>query len=113
MSNLQTIARRCPIMGKALAIQSVKSNKIGLAAVAGLGAVRSIHNKVSEGKARLHTSRPHEARAVDDSLFGRDKGMCLYVVEIYPTSLTTIRSPLQSTKARPPTSHSAQRQIQL
>jgi len=75
MSNLQTIARRCPIMGKAMAHQSAKSGKIGLGGVAAIGAVRAFTNKPSAGKARLHTSRTHAARAVEDTLFGRDNGM--------------------------------------
>ena len=74
MSNLQTIARRCPIMGKALAVQTAKSGKVGLGGVAALGAIRAFSGKVSTGKARLHTSRPHEARAVEDTLFGRENG---------------------------------------
>ena len=76
MSNLQTIARRCPIMGKALIVQSAKAGKVGFGGgVAGLGAVRSISGKVNSGKARIHTSRPKEARAVEDTLFGREKGI--------------------------------------
>ncbi|TAQ89751.1 hypothetical protein B7494_g1923 [Chlorociboria aeruginascens] len=46
MSNLQTIARRCPIMGKALAVQTAKSAKMGLGGVAGLGAIRAFSGKV-------------------------------------------------------------------
>ncbi|KAL2075038.1 hypothetical protein VTL71DRAFT_8818 [Oculimacula yallundae] len=72
MSNLQTIARRCPIMGKALAVQTAKSSKVGLGGVAALGAIRAFSGKVSSGKAKLHTSRSHEARALDDTLFGRE-----------------------------------------
>jgi 5-aminolevulinate synthase len=74
MSNLQTIARRCPVMGHALAIQSAKSGKVGLGAVAALGAVRAFSGKVGSGKARLHTSRPNEARAVEAGLFGNENG---------------------------------------
>ncbi|KAL3419384.1 5-aminolevulinate mitochondrial precursor [Phlyctema vagabunda] len=73
MSNLQTIARRCPIMGKALAIQTAKTGKIGLGGVAALGAIRAFSGKVSSGKARLHTSRSHEARPVETPLFSHDK----------------------------------------
>ncbi|CZT50591.1 5-aminolevulinate synthase, mitochondrial precursor [Rhynchosporium secalis] len=72
MSNLQTIARRCPIMGKALAVQTAKSTKVGLGGVAALGAVRAFSGKVASGKAKLHTSRTNDARAVDDTLFGRE-----------------------------------------
>ncbi|KAN0115442.1 mitochondrial putative 5-aminolevulinate synthase [Hyaloscypha variabilis] len=73
MSNLQTIARRCPIMGKALAVQTAKSGKVGLGGVAALGAIRAYSGKAGTGKARLHTSHHREARAVEDTLFGREK----------------------------------------
>ncbi|KAK2625972.1 hypothetical protein QTJ16_004234 [Diplocarpon rosae] len=69
MTNLQTIARRCPIMGKALAVQTAKSSMGGVAA---LGVVRAYSGKACSGKAKLHTSRSHEARAVEDTLFSRD-----------------------------------------
>ena len=62
-------------MGKALAIQTAKSRNVGLGAVAALGALRAFSGKVNSGKARLHTTRPHEARAVEDTIFGREKGM--------------------------------------
>jgi 5-aminolevulinate synthase len=75
MSNLQTIARRCPIMGKALAVQTAKSGKVGLGGVATLGAIRAFSGKAGTGKARLHTSHYREARAVEDTLFGREKGV--------------------------------------
>ncbi|KAG0652347.1 Delta-aminolevulinate synthase [Hyphodiscus hymeniophilus] len=72
MSNLQTIARRCPIMGKALAVQTAKTGKVGLGGVAALGAIRAFSGKVNSGKAKLHTSRSHEARAVENGLFVPD-----------------------------------------
>jgi 5-aminolevulinate synthase len=72
MSNLQTIARRCPVMGKALAVQSAKSGKMGLGGVAAIGAMRTFAGKT--GRARLHTSRAHEARPMEDTIFGREKG---------------------------------------
>jgi 5-aminolevulinate synthase len=74
MSNLQTIARRCPVMGKALAVQTAKSGKVGLGGVAALRAIRAFSGQVNSGKAKLHTSRSCEARAVDDGLFVREKG---------------------------------------
>jgi 5-aminolevulinate synthase len=72
MSNLQTIARRCPIMGKALAVQTAKTGKMGLGSAA---AVRAFSGKVNSGKAKLHTSRAQEARAVE-GIFVNEKGMC-------------------------------------
>ncbi|KAJ8065596.1 hypothetical protein OCU04_006272 [Sclerotinia nivalis] len=72
MSNLQTIAGRCPVMGKALAVQTAKAGKVGFGGVAAMRAIRAFSGKVSTGKAKLHTSRSHEARAVEDTVFGRE-----------------------------------------
>lgn len=68
MSNLQVLGRRCPIMGKALAVQSAR---IGNSALAGaFGGVRAYHSRVN--RAKLHTSAPKEAQAVDiESLRGK------------------------------------------
>lgn len=76
MSNLQTIARRCPIMGKALAIQTAKGGKAGLGGVAALGAIRAFSGKakVATGKARIHTTRQEKA-SVNDSIFASGKGV--------------------------------------
>ncbi len=60
MSKLQLLARRCPVMGKALAVQSARAGTAGLASLAGRG---------KAGSASLHTSRPREARAVEGHLF--------------------------------------------
>lgn len=73
MSNLQTIARRCPIMGKALAIQTAKHGGIGGAAA--IGAMRAFSGKMSAGKVGLHTSRSHEARPLEGTLFAHEKGI--------------------------------------
>ncbi|KAH8812129.1 pyridoxal phosphate-dependent transferase [Xylogone sp. PMI_703] len=73
MSNLQTIARRCPIMGKALAVQTAKATKLGRGGVAAVSAVRAFSGKSHAGKARIHTSRSFEARAVEDTLLGNEK----------------------------------------
>jgi 5-aminolevulinate synthase len=77
MSNLQTIARHCPIMGKALAVQTAKSSKMGLGGVAAIGAMRAFSGKA--GRAKLHTSRAREARALEDTVFGRDNGALLFL----------------------------------
>ena len=61
-------------MGKALAVQTAKSSRVGLGGVAAIGAIRAFSGKVNSGKAKIHTSRPLEARAVEDTLFGREKG---------------------------------------
>ncbi|XP_044724321.1 aminotransferase class I and II domain-containing protein [Hirsutella rhossiliensis] len=68
MSKLQVFAHRCPVMGKALAVQSARNG----VAVAGL---RALSGQVKPGKARLHTSRLHEARAVENPILdGHEKG---------------------------------------
>lgn len=61
MSNLQVLAKRCPIMGKALAVQSARTGNSALAGA--FGGARAYHTRVS--RARLHTSTPKEAQAVD------------------------------------------------
>lgn len=68
MSKLQVFAQRCPVMGKALAVQSAKYS-------AGPSSFRPFSGHVKPGKAKIHTSRNHEAQAVDHPLFERgDKG---------------------------------------
>ncbi|OQO03552.1 5-aminolevulinate synthase, mitochondrial [Cryoendolithus antarcticus] len=61
MSNLQIIARRCPVMGKALSVQSARSGHHALAGA--FGGSRAYHSKVP--RAKLHTSRPEKAQAMD------------------------------------------------
>jgi 5-aminolevulinate synthase len=58
-------------MGKAMAVQTAQAGKMGLGSVAAMGAMRSFTGKT--GRARLHTSRTHEARPVEDTIFGREK----------------------------------------
>lgn len=69
MSKLQLYAHRCPVMGKAMAVQSSKYG-----AAAGIRAF-SAQTKTTTGKARLHTSRNQEARAVESPILeGRKNG---------------------------------------
>ena len=71
MSNLQIIARRCPVMGKALALSSARvggaqSARIGDSALAGaFGGARAYHAGAKLPKAKLHTTATKEAQAVD------------------------------------------------
>src|SRR4051812_17653441 len=65
ISKLQVLARRCPVMGKALAVQSARLGHAGYSTLSG--------PPRKSGKAKLHTGRPREAQAVEGSLF-RDKG---------------------------------------
>lgn len=79
MTKLQVLANRCPIMGKALAVQSARLNRSGssmpaaASALAGLRAMSAARAKTVGTRAKLHTSRAHEARALEGSLFGHDK----------------------------------------
>ncbi|KAF2028978.1 delta-aminolevulinic acid synthase [Setomelanomma holmii] len=61
MSNLQVLGRRCPIMGKALAVQSARSGNSALAGA--FGGVRAYHSRVS--RAKLHTTTSKEAQAIE------------------------------------------------
>jgi 5-aminolevulinate synthase len=70
-------------MGKALAVQTAKTGKVGLGAVAALGAIRALSGKATSGKARLHTSRSHEARAVESGLFGNENGALDQLLRIF------------------------------
>jgi 5-aminolevulinate synthase len=91
MSNLQTIARRCPIMGKALAVQTAKSAGVGLGGVAAIGAIRAFTGKAGKsntGKAGMHTTRPREARPIEDTLFNRDRGMVTTSSKVFSYPLT-------------------------
>ncbi|KAA6412126.1 MAG: 5-aminolevulinate synthase [Lasallia pustulata] len=62
MSNLQVLARRCPVMGKAMAVQSAKGGLPSLGGVFG-GA------RAYGGKAKLHTTRAQRA-TVDTGILG-------------------------------------------
>ena len=76
MSNLQVLARRCPIMGKALAVQSAR---LSTSAVARIGSGAKMHM----GKAKLHTTRVAEAMAVDAGLFRQNNGI-VHIPAILP-----------------------------
>jgi 5-aminolevulinate synthase len=71
MSNLQIIARRCPVMGKALAQSSARvggaqSARIGNAALLGaFGGPRAYHAGTKPPRANLHTTASKEAQAVE------------------------------------------------
>jgi 5-aminolevulinate synthase len=93
MSNLQVIARRCPIMGKALAVQAAKNGKVPVGGAAAIGAIRTLSGKSNFSKAELHTSRFCGARALESSVLVNDKGMARIVLD--ETKMLKIhRSPL-------------------
>lgn len=98
MSNLQTIARRCPVMGKALAIQSAKHGGIGGAAA--VGAMRAFSGKINAGKAKLHTSRSHEARPIDGPLFAHEKSMISLCDNNFSLALADITSSWKSSSGQ-------------
>ncbi|KFH48857.1 5-aminolevulinate synthase-like protein [Hapsidospora chrysogenum ATCC 11550] len=65
MSKLQLLAHRCPVMGKAMAVQSSKYG-----AAAGL---RAMSSQPKSTRAHIHTTRNQEARAMDSTVIqGRD-----------------------------------------
>ena len=76
ITNLQFIARRCPVMSKALAVQSARVRTAGLAtSSAKAGAFKSIVAK------KLHTSAERKAN-VDTTTFKKtDPGELLRQVE--------------------------------
>ena len=68
ISNLQVIARRCPVMGKAMAIQTAKAGPAGLGGVFG-------GKRTFGGKAKLHTTRVQRATVNVELLKHRADGM--------------------------------------
>ena len=73
ISKLQVLARRCPVMGKAMAVQSARLGHTGLAgSVAGVATLSSLSGHAKSTKAKLHTGRAHEAQPVEATVF-RDK----------------------------------------
>ncbi|KAI6091131.1 tetrapyrrole biosynthesis, 5-aminolevulinic acid synthase [Hypoxylon rubiginosum] len=69
LSKLQLLGQRCPVMGKALAIQSAKVNRTAMAGAATVAGIRNYSSQQKLGKAKIHTSRSHEARAVETPMF--------------------------------------------
>ena len=67
MSNLQVLARRCPVMGKALTVQSARTGNTGLAGV--FGGTMSLHTRAS-----IHTTRAQNATPRDPTV-RRERGL--------------------------------------
>ncbi|KAJ5100372.1 hypothetical protein N7456_006424 [Penicillium angulare] len=65
MSNLQVLARRCPVMSKALAVQSARINGNGTkrftSSAAGVSTVRAFRPPAPADKRMLHTTGGHPA----------------------------------------------------
>jgi 5-aminolevulinate synthase len=73
MSNLQMLGRRCPVMGKALAVQS--SNIAGVSLSGAFGGARAYHSKVNR---KIHTTSEKKARAVDVDMLRHEPGMLVH-----------------------------------
>lgn len=89
MSNLQVLARRCPIMGKALAVQTARNGNNALAGA--FGGVRAYHTRVN--RARLHTTASKEAQAVDIETLRGQKGMYIMRKRMRQSDMLTLRRP--------------------
>jgi 5-aminolevulinate synthase len=81
MSNLQVLARRCPVMGKALTVQAARvyASRGGmLNSVAFGGAVRGYHGRGAgikgEDRKGFHSARAEGAQAVDVGVRGKTDG---------------------------------------
>ena len=74
MSNLQVLARRCPVMGKALAVQMAKTK----AGTCGLGGTFG-GTRAYKSKAHLHTSRVQNASIAGDVLRRHEDGWLITV----------------------------------
>ena len=71
MSNLQVLGRRCPVMGKAMVLQTAKAGDKTLSGV--FGGTRAYRSK-----AGLHTSRARLA-TVDANIMSRRDGTNCYL----------------------------------
>ncbi|QPH01557.1 5-aminolevulinate synthase, mitochondrial [Epichloe festucae Fl1] len=58
MSKLQVLGHRCPVMGKAMAVQSARAGAVATG-------LRAFSGQPKTGKARIHTSGLQEARTAD------------------------------------------------
>ncbi|EAQ90940.1 hypothetical protein CHGG_02875 [Chaetomium globosum CBS 148.51] len=102
MSKLQVLARRCPVMGKAMAVQSARvGHGAGFPSVAAKAGMSTFHGHAKTSKAKLHTSRPQEAQAVDGAVYtGREK---VQLPPRLPTKHHASASPAATTRPAAPT----------
>ncbi|KAJ1335128.1 5-aminolevulinate synthase [Microdochium nivale] len=92
-SRLQLLGQRCPVMGKALAIQSSRLGKAGMAASATVAGLRHFSALYKSGKAGIHTTRAHDARPVEAPIFApREDGQ---FTQKAPTAARPSASPAQ------------------
>ncbi len=86
MSNLQVLGRRCPVMGKALTLQSAKIGNNGMSGIH--RGARASHSKT--GKAGIHTSGTKPAQAVDNEILRRQPGS-LFALHFHHSLCTSTR----------------------
>ncbi|SPN98363.1 probable 5-aminolevulinic acid synthase [Cephalotrichum gorgonifer] len=82
MSKLQLLANRCPIMSKAIAVQTAHHGRpAAMAKVSSVAGVRGFGTGTKAARAKVHTSSSVGARPLEDTLFGRSP-------EAYPPPAT-------------------------
>ena len=78
MSNLHLLARRCPVMGKALAVQSARHGAVLGGIYGGARAVKAYHTRgkgpVTADRASFHSVSQKEAQAVDVGIRRKESG---------------------------------------
>ncbi|KAH6671577.1 5-aminolevulinate synthase [Plectosphaerella plurivora] len=70
MSKLQLYATRCPVMGKALTVQSGKRAPVVGAASLVPGSIRAMSGHAKSGKAGIHTTTSQKAQTVEGNFVG-------------------------------------------
>jgi len=99
MSKLQVLARRCPVMGKAMAVQSSRRGTAGFSTLPG---------QAKTTKAKLHTGRAREAQAVEGSLFREKVQLPPRIpVKAHSHAAAAAASPAAATHATAHDGHSA------
>lgn len=88
-SRLQLLGQRCPVMGKALAIQSSRLGKAGMAASATVAGLRHFSALYKSGKAGIHTTRAHDARPVEAPIFAPREDGTFCLLSGYPRGTPT------------------------
>ena len=82
MSNLQMLARRCPVMGKAMAVQAAKTGNCGLKGVFG-------STRAYGGKAKIHTTRAQHANVADATMKQEPRGTSIFIPSPRKYTLST------------------------
>ncbi|KAK0621382.1 5-aminolevulinate synthase [Bombardia bombarda] len=97
ISKLQVLARRCPVMGKAMAVQSARlGHHAGLSSLSGNG---------QAAKAKMHTGHSHNARMVEhDPLFRPEQ---VQHTPVLPNKLSTGTKPAPVAHAAGTNGHGA------